>query len=84
MAGPVIATYNRWIRDWPLRRSPNALVQLTLVGIIAPSSICQKQGIDAASLQQFGKFDPVFKFALRCRLVFGVLQSLAFTSLYYA
>lgn len=48
---------------------------------MASRSIRQEQGIDATSLQQLGEFDPIFEFALGCRLVLGVLQLSASTLL---
>ncbi|KUM58117.1 hypothetical protein ACN42_g9048 [Penicillium freii] len=59
----------------PLRRTPNTLVQFTLICIMASSCICQEQRVDSTALQQLRQFYPVPECSLGRRLVFGVLCS---------
>jgi hypothetical protein len=53
------ATHDCWISHGPLRRSPNAIVQAPLIGIVSAVRIGQEESIDVTSLEKLRKVNPI-------------------------
>lgn len=50
----MVVTNNRRVSHRPLGGSTDAVVQTALVGIVSAVCVGQEEGIDAATLEEFG------------------------------
>jgi hypothetical protein len=70
-------THNIRIRDRPLRRPPNTLIQTNFICIVSAIGIRQEKCIDIPSFKQLRKIDPVVQLPLMRRPILRVLFAIS-------
>lgn len=73
----ILATHNGRIGHWPLSGSANAIVDATLIRVIASIGVGKKQGVKTSSLKNLGQVNPIFEIPLVSRSIIWVLMESA-------